>query len=135
MGWLAKYQPQLLSVLRIVCGLLFLDHGLQKLFGFPPLTAELKYAMANGMGPILLAAGAIELVGGILLTLGLFTRLTAFVCSGEMAIAYWIGHVGRTHSLFPALNGGDAAILYCFIFLFIAAAGPGPLALSRSGKI
>ena len=75
--------------------------------------------------PVIMAAACIELVGGALIALGIFTRIAAFICSGEMAIAYWIGHFARG-GFFPAVNGGDAAILFCFVFLFIAAAGPGP---------
>jgi putative oxidoreductase len=134
MAWLSRYQPQLLSILRIVAGLLFLEHGMQKLFHFPPLPAAMMAAIPPKMMPVILAAGAIELVGGALITIGLFTRLAAFICSGEMAIAYWIAHVPRG-GLFPAVNGGDAAILFCFVFLYIAAAGPGPWAVSKSARI
>jgi|SRR5579871_5506750 putative oxidoreductase len=130
MAWLAKYQPQLLSVLRIVAALLFLEHGTQKLFHFPPMVMSIP---ANAV-PIIMAAAVIELVGGALLLLGLFTRITAFICSGEMAIAYWLVHFTRG-GFFPAVNQGDAAILFCFVFLFIAAAGPGPWALSKSDKL
>ena len=125
MGFLTKYQPQLLSVLRIVAGLLFLEHGVQKIFGFPaPMPVPPDQAM------IIMAAGWIELVGGALIVLGLFSRIAAFICSGEMAIAYWLVHV-RMGGLFPAQNRGDAAILFCFVFLYIAAAGPGPLAVNQ----
>jgi putative oxidoreductase len=134
MAWLSKYQPQLLSILRIVAGLLFLEHGMQKLLHFPPMPAAMLAAIPPKMMPVILAAGVIELVGGALITIGLFTRIAAFICSGEMAIAYWIAHVPRG-GFFPAVNGGDAAILFCFVFLFIAAAGPGSLALSRSTRI
>jgi putative oxidoreductase len=130
MAWLAKYQPQLLSVLRIVAALLFLEHGTQKLFHFPPMVMSIP---ANAV-PIIMAAAVIELVGGALLLLGLFTRITAFICSGEMAIAYWLVHFTRG-GFFPAVNQGDAAILFCFVFLFIAAAGPGPWALGKSDKL
>ncbi|MGZ5932555.1 MAG: DoxX family protein [Rhizomicrobium sp.] len=129
MAWLAKYQPQLHSILRIVAGLLFLEHGMQKLFHFPPMTMTIPPAMM----PILMTAATIELVGGALIAVGFFTRIAAFICSGEMAIAYWIGHFPRG-GFFPSVNGGDAAILFCFVFLFIAAAGPGPWALSKSDK-
>ena len=77
-----------------------------------------------------MAAGAIELIGGFFVTIGLFTRIAAFVCSGEMAIAYWMGHFTRG-GFFPSVNGGDAAILFCFVFLFIASAGPGPWSVDR----
>lgn len=133
MAWISKYQPQLLSILRIVTGLLFLEHGMQKLFGFPPMPPGMSIP-ANVM-PILMTAAVIELVGGALIALGLFTRIAAFICSGEMAVAYWIGHFARSHSFFPAVNGGDAAVLFCFAFLFLAAAGPGPWALSHSDKL
>lgn len=125
MGFLTKYQPQLLSVLRIVAGLLFLEHGVQKILGFPtPMAIPHDHAM------IIMAAGWIELVGGALIVLGLFSRVAAFICSGEMAVAYWMAHVPKG-GMFPAQNGGDAAILFCFVFLYIAAAGPGPLAVNQ----
>lgn len=126
MGFLTKYQPQLLSVLRIVAGLLFLEHGMQKIFHFPPMTMAIPPEAAT----IVMVAAWIELIGGALILLGLFSRIAAFVCSGEMAIAYWIAHVPKG-GLFPAVNGGDAAILFCFVFLYIAAAGPGPLAVNQ----
>jgi putative oxidoreductase len=112
--------PILLSVLRIVAALLFVEHGAQKLLGFPP-------GSAMPMPPALTLiwfAGLIELVAGTLVALGLFTRSVAFLCAGEMAFAYFIGHAPR--GLFPANNMGDAAILFCFVFLYISAAGPGP---------
>ena len=134
MAWLSRYQPQLLSILRIVAGLLFLEHGMQKILHFPPLPAAMLAAIPPKMMPIIITAGFIELIGGALIAVGLFTRLAAFICSGEMAIAYWIAHVPRG-GFFPAVNGGDAAILFCFVFLFIAAAGPGPWAVSKSAKL
>lgn len=119
----ASWAPHLLSLLRIVAALIFFLHGTQKLLGMPP--------MANGAYPAMLTlpwiAGVLELGGGILLMIGLFTRPTAFVLSGLMAFAYFLAHAPR--NLFPTLNGGDAAILYCFVFLYIAAAGPGPWAV------
>ncbi len=134
MAWLSKYQSTLLSILRIVSGLLFLEHGTQKILHFPPMPAAMASAIPPKMMPIIMAAGIIELVGGALLTVGLATRLVAFICAGEMAVAYWMAHVPRG-GFFPAVNGGGEAILFCFIFLYIAAAGPGPLAISRSEKI
>lgn len=125
MTFLGKYQPQLLSTLRIVAGLLFLEHGLQKIFGFPPMTMTIPPEQAA----ILMAAAWIELIGGALILIGLFSRIAAFVCSGEMAFAYFLGHFPR--SPFPAVNGGDAAILFCFVFLYLAAAGPGPWAVNQ----
>jgi len=135
MGWLARHEQTLLGILRIVAGLLFLEHGTQKLFHFPPLPAEMAGAMPPSVMTILMVAAVIELVGGALIIVGLFTRIVAFICAGEMAVAYWLGHAARAHSLFPAVNGGDAAVLFCFIFLFLAAAGPGSFALSRSARI
>lgn len=124
MTFLDRYSPQLLSVLRIVAGLLFLEHGTSKILGFPHV------AMFDHLPPLLFAAGIIELVGGILIVLGLFSRIAAFIGSGETAVAYWIYHVPHGGP-FPALNGGDAAILFCFALLYLAAAGPGPWALNR----
>ena len=120
---LDRYSPQLLSVLRIVAGLLFLEYGTAKLLGFPHI------AMFDHLAPLLFAAGIIEFVGGILIVLGLFSRVAAFIASGEMAVAYWLYHVPRGGP-FPALNGGDAAILFCFAFLYLAAAGPGLWAIN-----
>jgi len=117
-SWIYRYSDEALSLLRIVAALLFLLHGTSKLFGFP--------ATEMGMPPIYSLpwiAGVLEVVGGALLIVGLFSRLTAFVLSGEMAVAYWIYHAPQ--SPFPLNNYGEGAILYCFIFLFIAAAGPG----------
>ncbi|MEA3059863.1 MAG: putative oxidoreductase [Sphingomonadales bacterium] len=115
--YLEKYQPQILALLRIVAGLLFLEHGLSKFFAFPvPFPV-------HPLPPLLVAAGAIELVGGLLVTIGLFTRLAAFIASGEMAVAYWMQHFPK--SPWPVANMGEGAILFCFIFLYIAAAGPG----------
>jgi putative oxidoreductase len=135
MAWLARHEKTLLSILRIVAGLLFLEHGTQKILGFPiPLPAAMLSAIPPAMMVVITAAGIIEMVGGALITIGLFTRFAAFVCAGEMAAAYFLGHVSRG-GFWPIVNGGGEAILYCFIFLFIAAAGPGPLAISRSATI
>lgn len=114
---LNPWAPRVLSVVRIVAGLIFLAHGTQKLLGFP----------ASDMNPpafsIFWFAGAIELVAGTLITIGLFTRPAAFLASGTMAAAYFIAHAPQ--NFFPSLNGGDAAILYCFFFLYLVFAGPG----------
>jgi putative oxidoreductase len=125
MGFLDKWQPQLLSVLRIVTGLLFLEHGMAKLLHFPHVAMfdDLKIVSFLGL------AGIIELVGGALVTIGLFTRYAAFIMSGEMAVGYFLFHARQ--GMFPVLNGGDAAILFCFVFLYIAAAGPGPWSVDR----
>ena len=120
---LSRYQPQLLGLLRIVAGLLFLAHGVVKMFGFPP------GAMPGVQDPMTLlgVAGMIELVIGALIVIGLFTRPAAFIASGEMAVAYWMMHAPQ--SPYPAMNMGDAAILFCFVFLYLAAAGPGAISI------
>ena len=114
---LSRWQPQLLALLRIVAALLFLEHGLMKLFHFP------APQIPGPLPTILVAAAVIELVAGTFILLGLFTRLAGFIASGEMAAAYFMGHFPK--SFWPGINGGDAAILFCFIFLYLAAAGAG----------
>jgi putative oxidoreductase len=118
---LDRLAPYVLSVLRIMAGLLFFEHGLAKLFGFPP----------HGQMPAFMElewfAGTIEFTGGALVALGLLTRPAALLMSGEMAIGYFMDHAPK--SFFPLLNGGDAAVLYCFIFLYLVFAGAGPLSL------
>jgi putative oxidoreductase len=118
---LERARPYILSIVRIVVALLFLEHGLQKYFGFP--------SAGPPMRPILYVQGIIEIAGGILLFLGAYTRVVAFILSGDMAVAFFIAHFPR--SFFPAVNGGDAAVLYCFVFLYIFFAGGGPLSLDR----
>jgi putative oxidoreductase len=114
------WAPRLLSVLRIMSGLLFLQHGTAKHLKFPtvPMFAKLELWSLPGV------AGVIEIVGSVLLILGLFTRTTAFILSGLMAVAYFVAHAPR--GFYPILNAGELAALYCFVFLYIAAAGPGP---------
>jgi len=117
---MAAWTSSLLSLLRAVAGLLITMHGTQKLFGFPA-------AMPGGsaeLPTLMMAAGIIEVAGGILLLFGLLTRLTAFALSGEMAVAYFKTHAPQ--GFWPLMNGGELAALYCFVFLFLAAAGPGP---------
>ena len=146
MNSLASWSPKVLSLLRFVTGLLFLEHGLQKVLHFPPppppppvaagVAAAAKTAavaagpsLAKILGP---ASGPIELVGGLLLVIGLFSRAAAFICAGEMAFAYFLAHAPR--SVYPILNGGDAAILYCFIFFYLVFSGPGPISLDAMMK-
>ena len=118
LAWVSRWQPQLLALLRIVTALLFLEHATQKFFAFPA-----PFPMPGPLPPMLIAAGAIELVTGVLVTIGLFTRIVAFLAAGEMAIGYFLMHFPQ--SFWPAINKGEAAILFCFVFLYIAAAGPG----------
>lgn len=122
---LSSQAPYLLSVVRVVVALLFIEHGSMKLFGFPPSDqfANLKLLSLGGL------AGVIEFFGGLLLLVGLFTRPAAFVLSGLMAAAYFIAHASR--SFFPALNMGEAAVIYSFLFLYLAAAGGGPWSIDR----
>lgn len=115
---LTAWQPQFLSVLRIVSALIFFFHGTQKLVGMPA-TERVTSAFSLGW-----FAGVIEIVCGLALIVGFQTRAAAFLASGTMAFAYWLAHAPR--DLFPTNNGGDAAILYCFIFLYLVFAGPGP---------
>jgi len=122
---LLPWSSRLLSVLRIVSAYLFLLHGSAKLLGVPAIANRSTVALMSVSG----VAGMFELVGGILLMLGLFTRPVAFVLSGEMAFAYFIGHASRGGALTPIVNGGDAAVLYCFVFLYIAVAGGGAWSL------
>ncbi len=120
-----RYAPQALSLLRIVAALLFLLHGSSKLLGFPASPMP-----APPVGSLFWIGGMLELVGGLMLLLGVLSRPVAFILSGEMAVAYWMVHAPQ--STFPMINGGDAAILFCFVFLLIAAAGPGPWSLDAS---
>ena len=118
---LTKWAPEAHGVLRIVAGLLFLEHGTQKFLSFPPGEyAGMGWAFSNPGA----YAGVIEILAGLLIALGLFTRPAAFLASGTMAVAYWMAHA--TQNFWPVNNGGDAAILYCFVFLYFAAAGAGP---------
>lgn len=124
-AWLQRWQPQLLALLRIVTALLFIEHGTVKFFAFPA-----PFPMPGPLPPMLMAAGVIEIVAGILILFGLFTRPAAFLAAGEMAVGYWIMHA--TKSFWPIVNMGEAAILFCFVFLYIAAAGPGAWSVDGS---
>jgi putative oxidoreductase len=119
---LSDFTPYGLSALRMMTGLLFMEHGVQKLFDFP--------ASGHGAVPLISYigfAGSLELVGGFLILIGLFTRPAAFILAGEMAVAYWTVHAAK--SFFPAVNGGDSAILFCFLFLYFVVAGGGKWSL------
>ncbi|MGQ2950157.1 MAG: DoxX family protein [Agrobacterium sp.] len=120
---LSRYRPYALAALRIIAALLFIEHGTQKLFGFPASQME------GSLPTLMLVAALLELVGGILVLIGLFTRPVAFILSGQMAVAYFMAHAPS--SFFPALNGGDAAILFCFVFLYFVFAGPGTFSVDE----
>jgi len=113
---LSPYAPQALAVLRIVAAILFFAHGVQKVLGFPE-------GMSPPVGSIFWFAGIIEIVAGVLIALGFFTRIAAFIASGTMAVAYFMVHAAQ--GPLPVANGGDAAILFCFVFLYLVFAGPG----------
>src|SRR5262249_53600735 len=126
-SFLATWSPRVLSILRIIVGLLFLEHGTSKYLSLPvsPLT---------GVAPMSLSGinGMIELVGGVLIVLGLFTRPVAFILAGDMAVAYFIAHGPR--GFFPLLNAGELAIIYCFVFLYLAVAGGGVWSLGQATR-
>ena len=119
MTFLSPFRPQILSLFRIMSGLLILQHGTSKILGFP--TSQMSGVSIASLGGI---AGVIELIFGVLLVIGLLSRLSAFILSGLMAVAYFIAHMPQ--GFFPMLNGGELAALYSFGFLYLAAAGPGP---------
>ncbi len=125
----SSWQGPTHAALRIMSGLLFLAHGTTKLLHWP---ATDYFPAGQPLPPLMLVAGILELVGGILIALGLFTRLTAFVLAGMMAVAYFMAHFPS--SLFPVQNGGDAAVLFCFIFLWLATVGAGPFSVDAGRK-
>lgn len=127
---LTRYAPVALAVLRIVVALLFIEHGTQKLFGFP---LPRSGAPGGSLPLIMLIGGILEVVGGLAVLVGLFTRPVAFILAGEMAVAYWFMHVPRG-GFFPINNGGDAAVLFCFAFLYLVFAGPGTWSLDAAQK-
>jgi len=123
---LDKFRPQILSILRIMVGLLFLSSGIQKWFAFPvAMQAAANITLFSMIG----IAGIIELVGGALVTVGLFTRYAAFIMSGEMAVAYWFYANRPARGFMPIQNGGTVEVLFCFIFLYLVFAGSGPWSL------
>jgi len=120
--FISKYEPQIYAIFRFVAGFLFLWHGSQKLFAFPPEAHEMPAF-------IMFVAGPIEFFGGILIMIGLWTPWVAFICSGQMAFAYWMAH--GTHAILPVVNGGELAIIYCCLFLFIASRGSGVFSIDH----
>jgi putative oxidoreductase len=122
----SQWSPRALAVLRIVTALLFLEHATMKFFAFPAGMPGTE----NGLPPMMIAGGVIELVAGVLVALGLFTRWAALIASGEMAVAYWMAHAPQ--GFWPALNQGELAIMFCFVFLYLVFAGPGAWALDNS---
>jgi putative oxidoreductase len=123
---LSAWEPRVLSILRIVTGLLYMQHGLNKLFDFPPMPAHHPYVLFSLVPGL---AGLLEVIGGGLIVLGLITRPVALILSGEMAFAYFMAHA--PHSFFPLVNRGEVAVLYCFVFLYMAVAGGGSWSLDR----
>ena len=128
MGFLKGWTPQLLSVFRIIVALLFVEHGTAKFFQFPHVPMYDGVVLMSLPG----IAGVLELIGGLLLAVGLFSSVTAFILSGEMAVAYFLVHAPK--GFFPILNAGELAIIYCFAFLYLAAAGPGPWSIDEIRK-
>ncbi len=124
--FLEPYRPQLLSVLRIIIGLMLFQYGVAKILKFPPDSPFAKVELFSLYG----AAGSLELILGGLLIIGLFSRLVAFILAGEMAFAYFIGHFPK--NFYPVINGGTAAITLCFACLYLASAGPGPWSVDAS---
>ena len=131
MNWtpLARYTPIALAVLRIVTALLFIEHGTQKLLGFP--APQMPMGAGGGLPPMMLMAGVLETAGGLMVLVGFLTRPIAFILAGEMAVAYWMVHVGMG-GFFPVNNGGDGAVLFCFVFLYLVIAGPGTWSIDGS---
>lgn len=126
-----RYAPQALAVLRIVTALLFIEHGTSKIFGFPPSEAGGGGSPEGFMAFVMTLGAWMELIGGLALLTGYLTRPVAFLLAGEMAVAFWFFHA--PNGFFPVSNGGDAAVLYCFIFLYLFIAGPGAFALDNAG--
>jgi len=123
------WEPRILSILRIMTGLLYMQHGLSKVFGFPPSANPRPYVLLTLVPGL---AGLLELIGGVLVTVGLFTRIVAFILSGEMAFAYFMAHAPR--SIFPLVNAGELAVMYCFVFFYLAFAGPGSWSLDHTRR-
>jgi putative oxidoreductase len=130
MNW-SRFAPYLLSVLRIVAAFVFIGYGTAKIFAYPaPLVPSGPVPLLSRLG----AAGLMEVIGGPLLLVGVFTRPLAFLMAGEMAVAYFIRHAPMGTWLWPALNDGASAVLFCFVWLYISAAGPGPISIDAMRK-
>jgi putative oxidoreductase len=121
---LERYRPYILSILRVVVGLLFLEHGLSKVFNFPAPSP------VPSLSGLLILAAILETIGAALFLVGAFTKIVAFILSGEMALAYFMAHAPR--AFYPLVNGGELAVIYCFLFLYFAFAGGGPLSVDRA---
>jgi putative oxidoreductase len=121
---LERFRPYIVSILRIVIGLLFLEHGLSKVFNFPAPSP------VPSLSGLLILAAILETIGAALFLVGAFTRIVAFILSGEMAFAYFMAHAPR--AFYPLVNGGELAVLFCFVFLYFAFAGGGPLSVDRA---
>jgi len=120
-GFLGRYSTYIYAILRIVSGFLFMWHGSQKLLGYPPSGAS---ASGEGISPLMAVGGTIELVGGVLIMIGLFTAFAAFLSSGTMAVAYFMFHF-KVDAFLPLVNKGELAVVYCFLFLYVASRGSG----------
>ena len=132
MQFLDKYAPYALAVLRVVTALLFIEHGTSKLFGFRAMPGA--GSAGGSLPPLILVAALLEVFGGLAILVGFFTRPVAFILSGLMAVAYWMAHVPKG-GFFPLTNGGDAAVLFCFVFFYLVFAGPGAWSIDgRTGS-
>jgi putative oxidoreductase len=136
MGFLSKYEPYFYALLRIITGFLFMWHGSQKLLGFPPMQQPPGAPASSGLSPLMAVGGAIELIGGIMILIGLFAGIAAFIASGMMAVAYFMAHFS-VQKFLPIQNQGELAVIYCFVLLYIAARGSGTWSVDsimRSGR-
>ncbi|MDE2384939.1 MAG: DoxX family protein [Alphaproteobacteria bacterium] len=124
------WTPSLQAALRVITGLMFLEHGTSKMLHFP--INDSWAGMYAQMGGMTTFTGVVELIGGVLFLLGAFTRITSFVLAGFMAVAFWMVHFGMSGSIFPMINQGEAAVFFCFVFLYFAAAGAGPFSVDAS---